>query len=296
MEKNKESRYRLSDAIVKRLGLKKNSTGRYRLTKRQEDVLLAGNKNPKVLIYDIETSRGIFKAWWSGKRYIQSTDVIREPAIISVAWKWLGEDKVYSEHWNLQTHCDRNMLERFLVHYNDADLVIGQNNDKFDNRWIGARAMKHKLRFNPLVKSLDLMKMAKKHFRVLGYSMAYLTDFMNVERKQQHEGIIMWDMIEDGPMDKQMEYMDKMIDYNRQDIVATEAMYVRMLPYIGQKVHLGMFMGGQKADCPGCGGHHVRQAKVTYTAAGTIQHIMECEDCGSNYKISNRTYLDFLSE
>ena len=296
MEKNKESRYRLSDAIVKRLGLKKNKTGRYRLTRRQEEVLLAGNKKPKILIYDIETSRGIFKAWWSGKRYIQSTDVIREPAIISVAWKWLGEDKVYSEHWNLQTHCDRNMLERFLVHYNDADLVIGQNNDKFDNRWVGARAMKHKLRFNPLVKSLDLMKMAKKHFRVLGYSMAYLTDFMDVERKQQHEGIIMWDMIEDGPMDKQMEYMDKMIDYNRQDIVATEAMYVRMLPYIGQKVHLGMFMGGQKADCPGCGGHHVRQTKVTYTAAGTIQHIMECEDCGSNYKISNKTYLDFLSE
>lgn len=296
MERNKESRYRLSDAIVKRLGLKKNKSGRYRLTKRQEDVLVAGNSKPNVLIYDIETSRAVFKGWWTGNRYVHSRDMIKEPKIISIAWKWVGDNKVEFEHWDMKTHCDKAMLEKFLTEYNAADLVIGQNNDKFDNRWVNARALKHKLTVNTQIKSLDLMKQAKKHFRMPGYSMDFMTKYMGVDKKMEHSGIKMWDMIEDGTAKEQAEAMVEMEEYNRQDIIATEAMYVRMMPYIGHKIHLGMLMGGQKADCPRCGSVHVRQTKVTHTTAGTIQHEMVCEDCGSQYKISNKTYLDFLSE
>lgn len=293
MLKNKNRRYRLSDETAERLGVKKNVSQRYRLTALQESELLNGKSNPRILIYDIETSRMLVKTWWTGKQYIGSDKVIEEPKIISIAWKWFGTDDVHHVKWD-EKHDDKALLKKFLIEYNRADLIIGQNNDKFDNRWINARALKHKLSVNTMVKSLDLMKQAKKHFRLPGYSMKFMTEFMGVETKMEHDGILMWDMIEDGTKDEQSEYLQKMIDYNVQDIVATEQMYLAFRSYIGTPTHIGMFNGGDKFDCPSCGSDDVEYHKTTYTTTGTLQHIMKCNDCSSKFKISNRTYLAFL--
>jgi predicted RecB family nuclease len=51
--------------------------------------------------------------------------------------------------------------------------------------------------------------------------MAYITKFLGVETKLHHEGIVMWDKIQFGTKEEQVEYLQKMVDYNRQDIVAT---------------------------------------------------------------------------
>jgi hypothetical protein len=40
-------------------------------------------------------------------------------------------------------------------------MVIGQNNDRFDNRWVNARAMKYDLEVNTFVRSFDIMKELK---------------------------------------------------------------------------------------------------------------------------------------
>ena len=293
MEKNKRRRYRLSDETAECLGLQLNKNRRYRLSVSQELEFVNGKSGPRILIYDIETSRMLAKTWWTGKQYVGSNQVVREPKIITIAWKWFGTDEVKYVSWD-KNHDDKELLKKFLHEYNRADLVIGQNNDKFDNRWINARALKHRLDVNMLVRSLDLMKQAKKHFRLPGYSMKFMTEFMGVETKMEHEGIKMWDMIEDGTKEEQAEYMQKMIDYNVQDIVATEQMYLMFRKYIGTVTHLGMFSGGDKSDCPSCASDDVEHRRVTYTAAGTLQHIMRCKDCGTEYKVSNRTYLNFL--
>ena len=90
--------------------------------------------------------------------------------------------------------------------------------------------------------------------------------------------------------------MQKMLDYNRQDIVATEEMYLRFRKYIGTPTHIGRLTGGSTYDCPSCGSENVEHKRITYTAAGTLQHIMRCTDCGTEYKISNRTYLNWLED
>jgi predicted PolB exonuclease-like 3'-5' exonuclease len=296
MEANSHRRYKLSDDTALRLGLKLNENKRYRINKFQEQLLLTGFKQPKILIYDIETSRAVVKTWWSGKQYVNGDQIIREPKIITIAWKWFGTDEVYVDHWSMDKHCDKAMLERFLRDYNLADMIIGQNNDRFDNRWINGRALKYDLDVNTQVRSLDLMKENKRLFRVPGYSMKFINKYLGIKGKLEHEGIKMWDMIEDGSLDEQKEYMQKMIDYNRQDIIATEEMYLRIRKYIGTPTHIGKFMGGSKYDCPTCGSTHVEPKRITYTSAGTLQHIMHCTECESHHKISNRTYLDWLED
>ena len=251
------------------------------------------NPNYKILVYDIETSRTTAKVWWTGKQYVNHKSLKSEPAIISISWKWLGEDKIFALTWD-KNHCDKAMLKEFLVEYNCADMIIGQNNDRFDNRWVNARAMKHNLDINTFVKSFDIMKQTKRLFRLPSYSMDYITKYLNVENKLVHEGLHMWDMIEDGSEEEQKEYLQKMIDYNIGDIVSTEAMYVRLRKYMGHKVHFGTLYGGEKWTSPSDGSRDVFMVHPTATPAGTLQYIMKSNTDGVTYKISNSTYKKYL--
>ncbi len=249
--------------------------------------------NPsKIMIYDIETSRAEAKVWWTGKQYVSHKQIIKEPSIITIAYKWLGEDEVTTLTWD-NNHSDETMVAEFVKQYNKADMVVGFNNDNFDNRWVNARAMKYNLEINTFVRSLDLYKQEKRLFRMLGYSMDYSSLFAKVERKKSHEGILMWDMIEDGSSEEQLEYLQKMLDYNIGDIITTEELYIRLIPYLRHKIHVGVLNGEGKWTCPNTGSKNVSLWKTTITPSGTVQRIMKSHD-GSKYKITNKTYMNFL--
>lgn len=248
----------------------------------------------KVMVYDIETSRVTAKVWWTGKQYVGHKQLLEEPKIISISYKWLGEDKIYALTWD-KNHCDKEMITKFMAEYNKADMVIGQNNDRFDNRWINARAMKFGVEFNTFVKSFDIMKQTKRLFRLPSYSMDYITKFLGVENKLTHEGIKMWDMIQDGNKKQQKEYLKKMVEYNVGDIVSTEAMYLKLRKYMGHKLHFGVLSGKPKYSSPSDGSTDVKLLRVTTTAAGTLQYIMQSSTDGVQYKINNKAYLEFLN-
>ena len=251
------------------------------------------NRPFKILVYDIETSRGVFKAFWTGKQYLGYKAMIKEPAIISISWKWIGGNKVHHLTWN-KDHSDKDMVKKFLVHYNSADMVVGYNNENFDNRWVQARAMKYGFDFNTYIRSFDIYKQNKRLSRIVSYSMDYQAKFIDVAFKQSHEGILMWDMIEDGTPSEQKEYLQKMIDYNVGDIITTEEIYLKNRKYYGHKTHFGVLHGEEKYTCPNCGSSHVELYKTTVTPAGTIQRVMKC-NCEVKYKLNNKQYMDFLN-
>jgi len=247
----------------------------------------------KVLIYDIETSRVKIDAWWTGKQYINHKQLRSEPSIISIAWKWYGSDKVYSLTWD-KKHCDKAMMTKFLKHYNRASMVIGQNNNSFDNKWINTRAAKHDLHVTRFVKSFDIYRMAKRYFRLPSYSMAYMAKYFGLTLKQSHEGMHMWDMIEYGTPEEQKEYLTKMVTYNKGDIVTTEELYSTLKPYFGTIQNKSVQLGGEKWACQSCASIKTTLLKTIFTEMGTIQRVFQCNDCEHQYKISNKTYMDFL--
>jgi DNA polymerase elongation subunit (family B) len=263
--------------------------------KKLEVGLMAKNVvNPsRIMIYDIETSRTKAWVWWTGKQYIGHHQLIDEPAIITISWKWLGSEKIHYLTWD-KNHSDEQLMKDFLVEYNKADMVIGYNNDRFDNRWVNARAMKYGLEVNTFIRSYDIMKEEKKVFRVPSYSMAYMAKYSNVVHKQGHEGIHMWNMIQTGTPEEQAEYLEKMVLYNIGDIAATEELYLRLRKYFGHRIHFGVFHGGEKFSCPDTGSLNVELYKRTATPAGTIQIVMKNKDSGVKYKITSKQYMSFL--
>ena len=247
----------------------------------------------KIMVYDIETSRAEATVWWTGKQYINHKQLRTEPKIISVAWKWIGEDEVQSLTWDNE-HCDKKMLQLFLKEYNNASMVIGQNNNSFDNKWINTRAAKHKLRVDRYVKSFDIYRMAKRYFRIPSFSMAYMAKYFGLTLKQSHEGIYMWDMIEYGTPSEQKEYLQKMVDYNKGDIVTTEELYMTLKPYFGSVTNNAVKQGLPKWACPVSGSTDIKLLKTIFTEQGTVQRILFCNESQHQYKVSNKSYMDFL--
>ena len=247
----------------------------------------------KIITYDIETSRIKAYVWSTGKQYINHLQTRSETTIISIAWKYIGQDKVKHLTWD-EDHCDKKMLEIFLKEYNSASMVIGQNNNSFDNKLINTRAAKHRLFVDRYVKSFDIYRMAKRYFRLPSYSMAYMAKYFGLTLKQSHEGIHMWDMIEDGTEKEQKEYLKKMVDYNKGDIVTTEELYMTLKPYFGSVTNNAVKQGLPKWACPVSGSTDIKLLKTIFTEQGTVQRILFCDKSQHQYKVSNKSYMDFL--
>ena len=252
-------------------------------------------ETPKILIYDIETSLCEFTAFWTGKQFVGHKQLRNEPRIITVAWKWYGENKVYDLEWD-ENQDDRTLMEKFLKVYNDADVVIGFNNKNFDDRFVNARALKHNLFVNTHLRSFDIMKQAKRLFRLPSYAMNYIAAYTGVATKYNHSGIEMWEKIQYGEAEEARKALDEMIHYNRQDITVTEEVYVRLRKYMGVATHLGVLQGEEKWTCPNCGSKNVELFKKTVTPAGTVQVVMKCKEDDSLFKITNKVYMNFLEE
>lgn len=245
---------------------------------------------PKVLIYDIETSLIPATVWWTGKQYVGHDQLMDEAKIITISYKWLGSDKVEILYWD-ENQSDKDLVKTFIEVYNTADMVIGQNNDKFDNRFLNARAMKYGFLVNTYVRSFDIMKQSKSLFRLPSYSMAYIAKFLGLDGKLSHTGVSMWRDIQFGNKSKAKAALKLMGEYNAQDVLVTEQMYLKLKKYMGHVVHLGVLSGESKFTCPSCGSSKMELFKTTVTSSGTIQRIMRCKKDNTLFKLSNRDFL-----
>ena len=249
-----------------------------------------------IMTYDIETTLNKAWVWDTGKTYVGHKSLIDETKIISICYKYLGDDTVYTIVWDNDEgqQCDKRLIIKFLEVYNKVDMVIGQNNDNFDNKIVVARAMKYGLYVNMHQKSFDIYKQVRRIAKLPSYSLDYMTKYFGVAHKLSHEGIVMWKMIQEGTPQQKEEYIKKMVDYNIGDIVSTEALYLRLRPYLGHKMHFGAMGGQPRFASPSDGTCDVELFKFTSTARGTIQAIMISNTDLIQYNISLRDYHHFL--
>lgn len=263
------------------------------LTKKGKQMLGLA-EGVKIMVYDLETSGVNARVWWPGKQYVGYKQLQgREPKIITVAWKWLGENEVFTLTWD-ENNDDRKLVKGFVEHYNEADAVIGVNNDNFDNRWLNARAFKYGLFINTNIRSIDIQKQAKALFRLPSYSMDFMAKFLDVTNKQPHSGISMWEKIENGTPSERKDALEEMVDYNIGDIITTEEIYIKMRRYMKPKSHFGVLVDKPRWSCPNCGGEEITLFKTVTTAAGTIQRLMTCDKDGTQFKLSNTNYIKYL--
>ena len=244
---------------------------------------------PKRLFYDIETSYNIVKAWRIGFNInLNMDDIIQERAIITIAYKWEGEEDVTVLSWD--KGCDKKIIEDFVKVMSEADELVGHNVDRYDTKFIMARALKHNIPVLPKYQSTDTLKLAKKHFMLNSNKLDYIAQYLGIGHKTKHRGMEMWD---DIILRNDPKALEEMIEYNVQDVFLTEQVYHKLMEYSLPKVNHASKQTGDKHTCPQCGSNHAELHKTYISSSGTKTRLMNCLNCSTNFTINNTNYTKF---
>jgi len=245
---------------------------------------------PRVLIYDIETSYNIVKAFRAGYNLtINPGDIIKERKIICISYKWLDEDRTYTIAWD-KNQDDKFLLEQFIEVLNEADLIVAHNGDRYDIKFIKARAVKQGLKMRIKYPSFDTLKVAKSKFLFNSNKLDYLGEFFGLGKKIPTT-MALWDGV---ILDKCPKAMNKMIEYCERDVKLLEDIYKILMGWELPKVHVGVLAGKTKQSSPITGTYDISRVTSRTSRRGTVTHIMKDNATGREFEMSDTNYKKWL--
>lgn len=234
----------------------------------------------KILYLDIETAPKLAYVWAFWKQNIQPKAVLEHGHIMSFSAIWNDDtaDKiVYHEN---RTESDRAITSSLIDLLDQADVVIGQNVDKFDLGYIRGRAIVNRLLPPSPYKTVDTYKVAKNELNMGANSLEYLCEVFNVPiKKKNHSkfpGFELWLQC----MKQNEEAWNEMREYNIDDTLSVRELYKVMRPYIRNHCNVAIFDERDHTVCPVCGSRHVVKRGYYYSSLGRYQRY-RCHNCGS---------------
>lgn len=236
-------------------------------------------QKPKVLCFDIETMSN--KAYVWGKYEQDVIAYIEEGYMLSWSAKWLGGKQITKglydyEGYKPNTPDDKALITELYNLINEADILIAHNGDRFDIKKMNTRFILHKLMPPDPYKTVDTLKVARNKFAFNSNKLDDLGSFLEVGRKVKHQGFDLWLGCENG--DPQS--WDKMLKYNKQDVLLLEAVYLKLRPWITN--HPTPKDGVE--DCPNCNSAHYQKRGVEWNRGVKWQRA-KCQDCGTNFPL-----------
>lgn len=235
-----------------------------------------GETAARVLLFDVETSPNIGYTW--GKWEQNVIEFIKERQIICFSWKWLGEKKskvlALPDFPGYKRDPDSNKALILALHklFSRADIIVGHNIDKFDDRRANTDFFKHGLTPPPPHKTVDTLKVARSKFDLNSNKLNDLGAFLGVGQKVKHGGFVLWL----GCMKGDPKAWALMKKYNRGDVDLLERVYLRERPWMTN--HPALKPRGDNS-CPACQSKNIISRGSEMTRAGRVPRI-QCNDCG----------------
>lgn len=235
-------------------------------------------REPRVLIYDIETSPIIGYTWG-----VWQTDVIQikeDWQILTVAWKWLGDKKVRCvgqddfDDYMPGVNNDLQVIKTIHKLFDEADIVIAHNGNSFDQKKVQARMMIHGMNPPSPYKQIDTKLVAKRYAAFSRNNLKWLAKDFHVAQKGDPGGFGTWE----GCMAGDAKAWKQMKKYNKQDIPPLEDIYLKMLPWITTHPNMGRLMNKINV-CPKCGSEELQSRGYRVTNV-TRYRRLQCQKCG----------------
>lgn len=235
----------------------------------------------KILLLDIETAPILGYAWQKWDTSI--IDFEKPSFILSIAWKWLGEKEISAkalpDYDDYNPHADDKFLVLDLWKLlDDADIVVAQNGDAFDIKKSNARFLIHGLSPPSSYRTVDTLKLAKKHFKFDSNSLDDLCKMLNIGEKKRHPGFSLWK----GCLSGDPKSWETMVGYNKHDIVLLEGLYLRLRPWATNHPNVNPPEIKDHVHCPTCGSENVQRRGFSHSRLQTRQR-WNCTACGSWY-------------
>jgi predicted RNA-binding Zn-ribbon protein involved in translation (DUF1610 family) len=240
----------------------------------------------KILLLDIELAPNNAYVWGRWKQNIPTRNFVSEFYILCFAAKWLGEPDIIFKR--VYDDDDYLVVAALFELLHEADIVVAHNGDRFDIPKIIGRGLLHGYPPPSNFHQIDTLKVARKKFGFLSNSLKDLCEKLDLPRKGDHEkfkGIDLW--IECLKWNE--EAWQEMEEYNKQDVVSLEALYLRMRPYIGNHPNVSR-SEEEHAVCPSCGSDDLQRRGYYTSKSGYRYQRYFCKNCGAWSQARNSEY------
>lgn len=238
------------------------------------------NAAAKVLLLDIETSPLEVYCWGLFDQNIGLNMIKEDWSVLSYSAKWLDDSKMYYEdnRNSKNVRDDKKLLKGIWDLLDQADVVVGQNSDRFDLKKLNARFIKHEMGKPSPYRTMDTLKMAKKSFAFTSNKLEYMSSNLAPDQKKSSHkkfpGMELWTECLNG----NTEAWKEMEKYNKQDVFALEAVYKKLAPW-GVTVNFDIYNDQVSIQC-NCGSFHLTKRGYAYSKAGKFAKL-QCQECGA---------------
>jgi len=207
-----------------------------------------------------------------------------EPSkILSVSWKWLNEDETFCKAicdyrgYKKNVVDDEKLVKDAWKLLDEADIVIAHHGARFDLPKLNARFIVYGLNAPSSYQVIDTKKVASGKFKFDSNSLNNLGTYLGLGNKIPNGGFELWVRCIAGDRDA----WKLMKEYNTQDVVLLEKVYLALRPYISNHPSLSLIEGASDGcSCPACQSTSVIKRGFSYTRTGKKQRY-QCQDCGS---------------
>ncbi len=237
-------------------------------------------REPRVLLWDIETAPVRAYVWGAYEQNTLWKD--RDWYLLTIAWKWLGEDKVHVagldeyEMYDIDPYDDYALVSLAWALFNEADIVVAHNGVSFDTKKAKQRMIVQEFDPPSPFKEVDTLQLARKTFAFTKNNLDELCRDLGIGEKINTGGIELWRDIVENADPKAWALMKK---YNKNDVVILEQLYLRLRPW-GQHPNLATIADRPKA-CPKCGDDKAGMVIRGYNhTAVSVRASYRCNFCG----------------
>jgi DNA polymerase elongation subunit (family B) len=228
----------------------------------------------RVLTLDIESKPMRSYHWGLFKQFISINQIEDHGGLLCFAGKWYDEKETFfHSEWEDGYEAMVEAAHRVL---SEADILISYNGIRYDVKRLNNEFLKLGMKPPKPFKHVDLFRVNKQQFDLPSGKLDYLAQQLGIGSKTAHSGFQLWlDVMAGDPVARA-----KMEEYNRQDVLLTEKNYDKLLPWIPNHPHLGMWIGDSFL-CPNCGAPvDPEQPDGKAHTNVTAYNSWQCTDCG----------------
>ena len=235
----------------------------------------------RILVIDIETSPNLAYVWGLFNQNIGINQLFDVGEVLCFAAKWHDSSKVefhsiYDFDKGLTTNEARElMIGAAWKLLDEADVVVHWNGKRFDIPWLQRMFLERGMAPPSPFKQLDLMNVVKKGMYFTSNKLDHVSQQLGVGKKVSTGGFELWlDCMFDD-----LTAWRKMRRYNINDVKITDAVYDKLIPWIPNHPHLGLFNGDME-KCGRCQVGELEKRGFKATSLGLYQQY-RCKNCGS---------------
>ncbi len=225
----------------------------------------------KILTIDIENRPNLGYVWSLWDQSLGLSQIVEVAETISFAAKWHGKKEV--EFYSTYHHGKEEMLAQAHRLLSEADVVVGYNSKGFDMKHLNREFVLAGMEPPAPYAQVDLMLVVKRTFKFTSNKLDFVSQQLNLGAKTAHTGFQLWVDCMAGK-EKAWSLMRK---YNKQDVVITEKLYDKLLPWIPNHPTVGLY-DDIEDSCPNCGSTNLRREGKAYTSVSVFQRY-QCMDC-----------------